>query len=109
MEVPQEMHNLPTSTPVKPRFDGVELVAQPPYRRWVHLYGEEICKANTHKTADKKRSDLPVTLNYTLESKRNVVEVLKPYNNSHGSGFVRESLRGIPPAAGTVGLHNLGK
>ncbi|KAL7538034.1 hypothetical protein ACHAXR_008245 [Thalassiosira sp. AJA248-18] len=33
---------------------------------------------------------------------------MKPFNNIHGSGFVRESLRGIPPAAGTVGLHNLG-
>lgn len=59
-------------------------------------------------TVDKKLSTLPATLNYTLESQRAPVEVLKPYNNIHGSGFVRESLRGKPPAAGTVGLHNLG-
>ena len=26
----------------------------------------------------------------------------------HGSGFMRESLRGTPPAPGSVGLHNLG-
>ena len=101
------MHNLPTSTPFKLRPEGIP-DAQPPYRRWVNLYGEEICKANTHKTAVKKRFGLPATLNYTLESKRDVVEVLKPYNTIHGSGFVRESLRGIPPSSGTVGLHNLG-
>lgn len=109
MEVPQEMHNMPSSIPINQNPKSV-LVAQPPYRRWVNLYGEEICQANTHRsrTVDKKQSELPVTLNYTLESQRAPVEVLKPYNNIHGSGFVRESLRGIPPAAGTVGLHNLG-
>ena len=58
--------------------------------------------------SNKKQSNTPATLNYTMESKRAPVEVMKPYNNIHGSGFVRESLRGIPPAAGTVGLHNLG-
>jgi hypothetical protein len=36
------------------------------------------------------------------------VEVLKSFNNLHGAGFVRESLRGVPPAPGSVGLHNLG-
>lgn len=36
------------------------------------------------------------------------VEVMKSFNNLHGAGFVRESLRGVPPAPGSVGLHNLG-
>lgn len=109
------MHNIPTATPLTPprrtNNNGDDILlpaAQPPFRRWVNLYGEEICKVNTHKTATKKTSNSPATLNYTLESKRAPVEVMKPFNNIHGSGFVRESLRGIPPAAGTVGLHNLG-
>jgi len=42
-----------------------------------------------------------------METQRAPVEVMKPFNNIHGSGFVRESLRGIPPATGVVGLHNL--
>lgn len=33
---------------------------------------------------------------------------MKSFNNLHGAGFVRESLRGVPPAPGSVGLHNLG-
>ena len=108
MEVPQEQHNLSTAIPLSPSNDSNAPTALPPYRRWVNLYGEEICKVNTHKTTIKKQSNTPATLNYTMESKRAPVEVMKPYNNIHGSGFVRESLRGIPPAAGTVGLHNLG-
>ena len=108
MEVPQEQHNLSTAIPLSPSNDSNAPTALPPYRRWVNLYGEEICKVNTHKTTNKKQSNTPATLNYTMESKRAPVEVMKPYNNIHGSGFVRESLRGIPPAAGTVGLHNLG-
>ena len=110
VEVPQEIHNCSNATPLTPPRRGNEtnLVPQPPYRRWVNLYSEEICKVNTHKTVHKKTSNSPATLNYTMESKRAPVEVMKPFNNIHGSGFVRESLRGIPPAAGTVGLHNLG-
>ena len=107
MEVPQEMHNLPAATPLAPTTHGIP-AAQPPFRRWVNLYGEEICNVNTHKTVDKKMLNLPATLKYTLESERAPVEVMRSFNNSHGSGFVRESLRGIPPAIGTVGLHNLG-
>ena len=118
VEVPQEIPNLSASTPLTPPRstknsgnDGDSVVvpaAQPPFRRWVNLYSEEICKVSTHKTENKKQTDSPTTLKYTIESKRPVVEVMKPFNNIHGSGFVRESLRGIPPAAGTVGLHNLG-
>ena len=85
---------------------------QPPFRRWVNLYSEEVCQPNTHKKEKEKQngdSPQPATLSYTMETgRRKPVEILKPINNSHGSGFIRESLRGIPPAAGTVGLHNLG-
>ena len=111
MDVPQEIPNLPTATPLTPprnRNGSVVPVAQPPYRRWISLYGEEVCKVNTHKTSNKTPSKSPTTLNYTMESQRAPVEVMKPFNNIHGSGFVRESLRGIPPATGVVGLHNLG-
>ena len=111
MDVPQEIPNLPTATPLTPprnRNGNVMPVAQPPYRRWINLYGEEVCKVNTHKTSNKTPSKSPTTLNYTMETQRAPVEVMKPFNNIHGSGFVRESLRGIPPATGVVGLHNLG-
>jgi len=110
VDVPQEIPNLPTATPLTPprnRNGSVVPVAQPPYRRWVNLYGEEVCKVNTHKTSNKTPSKSPTTLNYTMETQRAPVEVMKPFNNIHGSGFVRESLRGIPPATGVVGLHNL--
>jgi len=107
VEVPQEMLNLPAGTPLAPTSHGIP-AAQPPFRRWVNLYGEEICNFNTHKTVDKNHLSLPATLKYTMESERAPVEVMRSFNNSHGSGFVRESLRGIPPAMGTVGLHNLG-
>lgn len=111
MESKQEISNLPTASPLTPprnRNGSEGYVAQPPYRRWVNLYGEELCKVNTHKTSNKKQSNTPATLSYTMETKREPVEVMKPFNNIHGSGFVRESLRGIPPATGVVGLHNLG-
>lgn len=112
VESPQEMVNCSTAPLSPPRNENgraaVVPEAHPPYRRWVNLYGEEICKVNTHKTAQKQSSCSPVTLKYTMESQRAPVEVMKPYNNIHGSGFVRENLRGIPPAPGTVGLHNLG-
>lgn len=76
--------------------------------RWVDLYGEEICEANTHINF-KKQSDAPATVTYAMDSQRKQpVEVMKSFNNLHGSGFVRESLRGVPPAPGSVGLHNLG-
>ncbi|KAL9189843.1 hypothetical protein ACHAXT_009518 [Thalassiosira profunda] len=107
VEVPQEIHNCP-SAPLTPPRKGAQPVANPPFRRWINLFGEEVCKVNTHKTAKRRDNSTGATLNYTMESQRQPVEVMKPFNNIHGSGFVRESLRGIPPAAGTVGLHNLG-
>lgn len=75
--------------------------------RWIDLYGEEICEASTH--ISKKPTDGPATVTYAMDSQRTQpVEVMKSFNNLHGAGFVRESLRGVPPAPGSVGLHNLG-
>lgn len=64
------------------------------------LYGEEICEVNTHINW-QKQTDAPVTATYAMDSQRKQpVEVLKSFNNLHGAGFVRESLRGMPPAPG---------
>jgi ubiquitin carboxyl-terminal hydrolase 8 len=77
--------------------------ADPPFRRWVNLYGEEICALHTH--LNEKVANEPATLQYDLGYGRDKpVEVLK----GHGAGFLRESLRGSPPAPGSVGLQNLG-
>lgn len=82
---------------------------QKSHLRWVNVYGEEICQIGTHL---RNVTDLngpitrPVTLRYDFDSRRAPVEIMKSAN--HGAGFVRESLRGIPPAPGSVGLHNLG-
>lgn len=80
------------------------LKPQPPYRRWVNLYGEEICEGGTHIKDD----DAVVTLRYEVEADRKPVEVMKSWNNMYGQGFMKESLRGTPPAPGAVGMHNLG-
>ncbi|KAL7546415.1 hypothetical protein ACHAWF_009751 [Thalassiosira exigua] len=106
VEVPKE----PSHPRFLPRTDSVDGDDSPvAYLGWVNLYGEEIRRVNSHKkTTDKNASSQPATLNYTMESKRRPVEVMKPCNNIHGPGFVREYLRGMPPAEGTVGLHNLG-
>lgn len=79
---------------------------EPPFLRWVNLYGEEICQLGTHLKADDGRSG-PVTLRYETDHGRKPVEVLKSHPNL-GTGFMRESLRGSPPAPGSVGLHNMG-
>jgi hypothetical protein len=109
VEVPQERLSCPSPLPTVRRKndDGLPL-EQPPFIRWVNLYSEEICQVNTHQTRVKQESETPVTASYVMESKRELVEVMKPFNNIHGSGFVRESLRGMPIATGSVGLHNLG-
>ena len=85
--------------------DG-DLEPRPPFLRWVNLFGEEVCKLGTHLKADDGR-DGPVTLRYEYDGNRKPVEVMKSHP-AHGSGFLRESLRGTPPAPGSVGLHNLG-
>ena len=79
---------------------------QPPFLRWVDLYGEEICELGTHLKKDENKG--PATLDYVLDHHRKPVEVLKSGLPNLGAGFMRESLRGNPPAPGSVGLHNLG-
>lgn len=79
-----------------------------PVLRWVDLYGEEICELGTHLKKTSAPIGHPATLNYDFDPRRKPVEIMKNSNNQHGAGFVRESLRGVPPAPGSVGLHNLG-
>ena len=74
--------------------------------RWVNLYSEEICRPGTHLKGDE--ATRPALLRYDYDTRRPPVEVLKTFNNMHGAGFIRESLRGQPPAPGSVGLQNLG-
>lgn len=81
---------------------------QPPFLRWVNLYGEEICEAGTHMKIRPDGELGVVTLHYEVESHRKPVEIMKSYNNMYGTGFMKESLRGTPPAPGSVGMHNLG-
>lgn len=85
-----------------------EYTAHPPQIRWVSLYGEEICQEGTHLKVMKATIG-PVTVDYDYDQRRGQpVEILKSWNNIHGSGFIRESIRGVPPAPGAVGLQNLG-
>jgi ubiquitin carboxyl-terminal hydrolase 8 len=95
---------MPTDSPGEGDLAG-GLTPQPPYLRWVNLYGEEVCELGTHLKHSDSRS--PVTLRYDVDGQRKPVEVMKSHP-SMGSGFMRESLRGNPPAPGSVGLHNLG-
>jgi ubiquitin carboxyl-terminal hydrolase 8 len=81
---------------------------QPPFLRWVNLYGEEICEGGTHMKIRPDGELGVVTLHYEVESHRKPVEIMKSYNNMYGTGFMKESLRGTPPAPGSVGMHNLG-
>jgi ubiquitin carboxyl-terminal hydrolase 8 len=82
---------------------------QPPFLRWVDLYGEEVCEVGTHMKISSDGRDLGVaTLQYEVESHRKPVEIMKSFNNMYGQGFMKESLRGTPPAPGSVGMHNLG-
>ena len=83
-----------------------KLNVDPPFIRWVNLYGEEICARGTHikpTQSDQK----PATLIFS-HSGSVPVEIMRPNNGSNGCGFVRESLKGVPAAPGSVGLHNLG-
>ena len=102
VEVPQEKLNNPTLV-AQIATEGEE--ENPPYIRWVNLYGEEICAPGSHMrfAAHENR---PVTVSYDFDPRKPPVEVLK--SHMYGAGFVRESLRGQPPAPGSVGLQNLG-
>ena len=83
------------------------LLPEPPFLRWVDLYGEEICQLGTHLKLDDDIKS-PSILKYELEYGRKPVEIMKSHPSLGGAGFMRESLRGAPPAPGSVGLHNLG-
>jgi len=81
--------------------------ANPPGIRWVSLYGEEVCSSGTHLKVNKDTTG-PATVSYDYDERRGQpVEIMKPYY-MHGAGFIRESIRGVPPAPGSVGLQNLG-
>jgi len=107
VEVPQERFNsaMLISTHPDVKADG-GYSAQPPFLRWVNLYGEEICQMHTHLKPKPVGDQEPATLQFSHNS-RHPVEIMRPLNNN-GGGFIRESLIGIPPAPGSVGLHNLG-
>lgn len=111
VEVPQEKNNNELAVASSALQSTSGSSGPPPQQfpdlRWVYLYGEEICKVGTHLRVEDD-SNRPATLDYLYDTSKPPVEVLKSYNNIHGAGFVRESLRGVPPAPGSVGLHNLG-
>jgi len=107
VEVEQEKTQMSGRNIVAPTGGEDDLTPRPPFLRWVDLYGEEICCLGTHLKANDGR-DGPVTLRYEYDGNRKPVEVLKSHPALGGTGFMRESLRGTPPAPGSVGLHNLG-
>ena len=84
------------------------LKPNPPFLRWINLYGEELCEAGTHMKIEADGDLAVVTLRYEYEAGRKPVEVMKSWNGMYGQGMVKESLRGTPPAPGAVGMHNLG-
>ena len=105
IEVSQEMPNMPKGYEALLTQNGSTPVAYPPMIRWVNLFGEEICALGTHLPITTQ--DGPATISYAFDARKPPVEILKPLH-ARGAGFVRESLRGEPPAPGAVGLHNLG-
>jgi len=111
VEVPKENFNSHVRAKLLPTtalLESDDPTPNPPYIRWVNLYGEEICNQYTHNAAPGVEAVAPVTIRYDFEASRKPVEVLQTFNNVYGAGFVRESIRGVPPAPGSVGLHNLG-
>jgi ubiquitin carboxyl-terminal hydrolase 8 len=79
-------------------------VPNPPYIRWVDLYGEEICKMYTHNERPKLIRPKAAGEDQTFGSSIS--------RRGHGSGFPSLSrggnVRGEPYAPGSVGLQNLG-
>lgn len=113
VEVEQERQNNPSlnvaSVPEEDDNASLDSITpDPPYLRWVNLYGEEICEGGTHMKIDPYEGDAVVTLRYEYDTNRKPVEIMKSWNNIYGQGFMKESLLGIPPAPGSVGMHNLG-
>ena len=105
IEVAQEKANMPKGFESLLSQDGSKPVPCPPMIRWINLYGEEICDLGTHLKIAEHNG--PATITYAFDSRNPPVEIMKPLH-ARGAGFVRESLRGVPPAPGAVGLHNLG-
>lgn len=113
VEVEEEKHNTTAITaafiPIETReTSGDALKPEPPFLRWVNLYGEEVCQAGTHMKIESDGDLGVVTLRYEYDASRKPVEVMKSWNNMYGQGFMKESLVGTPPAPGSVGMHNLG-
>ncbi|KAL3924746.1 MAG: hypothetical protein SGILL_000856 [Bacillariaceae sp.] len=115
VEVEQEKQNLENiMLPGSGLITGSDSVSvepvrsQPPYLRWVNLYGEEICEAGTHMKIEADGDLTVVTLRYEYEAGRKPVEIMKSWNGLYGQGLVKEAMRGTPPAPGAVGMHNLG-
>lgn len=111
VEIEQEKHSSPAmgiaSIPNSKTNDD-SLTPEPPFLRWINLYGEEVCQAGTHMTIEPDGDLGVVTLRYEYDSGRKPVEVMKSWNNMYGQGLMKESLVGTPPAPGSVGMHNLG-
>lgn len=110
VEVPKEKFYSHSAVQIRRRKNSdnqVTYTPYPPFLRWMNLYGEEICENFTHNSPENP-SEQPATINYKHDPSRPPVEIMRSFNNIHGAGFVRESLRGVPPALGSVGLHNLG-
>lgn len=113
VEVEQERQNVPPETLIQIGSDESVSVdtttkPQPPFLRWVNLFGEEICEAGTHMKIQADGDLAVVTLRFEYEAGRKPVEVMKSWNGMYGQGLVKEAMRGTPPAPGAVGMHNLG-
>ena len=116
VEVEQELQNQTNPTqpimPVPSMEDasrGILPMAQPPHVRWMSLYGEELCRLGTHiKSQPRTKGSKPATITYAHDRNKPPVTVLGSFNDTHGQGFIRESIKGRPPAPGCVGLQNLG-
>ena len=114
VEVSQERLNWTGSLPISSDFpnaaDASDIpLSEPPYLRWIYVYGEEICRLGTHiEVLHGDQGNKPATVTYAHPPSKAPVTVMKSFNDVHGQGFIRESIRGVPPASGCVGLQNLG-
>lgn len=127
VEVPDERSEFPlilpaakTSSPTN-RTDtptAPVIAAQPPFIRWVYLYGEELCERNTHIKSHLV-DDLEISTAKTVHGSttKTRVPMVRPQsthnhqqqNNNNEIVVNRESRKGVvPPAPGSVGFHNLG-
>jgi len=82
----------------------------PPFRRWVNLYGEEICKPHTHR---KRAPGVNSSESKAVKPSKNPAMLQYGHVNDASSGVIATSsnrgfVRGVPVAPGCVGLTNLG-